>query len=76
MKYVRRSARDIQMAAGADLMFTIECTMRRGRASHGRFQPAPTESPKKVEDMIDDYVTNGMPPEPVINVIVPVTVIG
>ena len=57
-------------------MFTIECTKRRGLASHGRFQPAPTESPKKVKDMIDDYVANGMPPKPVIEVVVPVTVIG
>jgi hypothetical protein len=57
-------------------MFTIECAKRRGNASHARFSPAPTESPKKVKSMVDEYVANGMPPKPVIEVVIPVTLIG
>lgn len=57
-------------------MFTIECARRRGLVSHGRFSPSPTESPKKVKDMVEEYVTNGMPPKPLIEVVIPVTLIG
>ncbi|MER6712269.1 MULTISPECIES: DUF6423 family protein [unclassified Streptomyces] len=57
-------------------MFTIECATRRGKVSHSRFQPPPTESPKKVNGLIEEYVANGMPPKPVIEVVVPVTLIG
>ncbi|MFV2084762.1 DUF6423 family protein [Micromonospora sp. LOL_021] len=57
-------------------MFTIECAKRRGSVSHSRFSPAPTESPKKVKNLIEEYVANGMPPKPVIEVVIPVTLIG
>lgn len=57
-------------------MFTIECVKRRGEASHARFSPPPTENPKSTKSLVDDYVANGMPKKPVIEIIIPVTLIG
>jgi hypothetical protein len=58
-------------------LFTIECgRRRRGNISHARFTPAPTESPSKTKNRLEAAVPAGFEPKPVIELIIPVTVIA
>jgi hypothetical protein len=57
-------------------LFTIECAKRRTEISHARFTAPPDETPEKVRSSIERVVRDGMAPKPVIETVIPVTVIG
>ncbi|MBC6467271.1 hypothetical protein HKK74_17450 [Actinomadura alba] len=56
--------------------FTIECRRRRAIISHARFAPRPQSSPEETKGQIEQAAVAGMPPKPVIETIIPVTVVG
>jgi hypothetical protein len=57
-------------------MFTLECSKRRPAYAHARYSPISTDSPEQTADMLETLVANGMPQRPVVELIIPVTVIG
>jgi hypothetical protein len=57
-------------------MFTIECGERRPTYAHARYSPITSDDPKQSADKLEQIIANGMPQRPVIEAIVPVTVIG
>jgi uncharacterized protein DUF6423 len=57
-------------------MFSIECTTRTPSHTHSRFSPIATDSSEQTAERIEQMVADGMPQRPVIELIVPVTVIG
>jgi len=57
-------------------VFEIESEGRRPAYAHARYSPVSADSAEKSEDLLQEMISNGMPQRPVIEVIVPVTVIG
>lgn len=57
-------------------VFTIETTKQRPAYAHARYSPVTPESQDLHAKNLEQIVANGMPQRPVIEVIVPVTVIG
>ncbi|NUT53226.1 MAG: hypothetical protein HOV94_38975 [Saccharothrix sp.] len=57
-------------------MFSIDCAEPRGRATHARFSPPPAASATRTRSLVDEYVAHGLPPKPVVDVVIPVTLIG
>lgn len=57
-------------------VFTVECSKRRPTYAHARYSPITTDSPERYSDALDRLVADGIPARPVIELIVPVTVIG
>jgi hypothetical protein len=57
-------------------VYTLETSQRRPMYSYSRYSPVSSDSPEKSAQTLDELVADGMPQRPVIEVIVPVTVIG
>ncbi|MEO3977668.1 DUF6423 family protein [Streptomyces sp. CAU 1734] len=57
-------------------MYSLETTGRRPVYSYSRFSPVATDSPEKTAATLERLIAEGMPQRQVIEVIVPVTVIG
>jgi hypothetical protein len=57
-------------------VFEIESDGRRPAYAHARYSPVSSDSAERSEDLLQRMVTDGMPERPVIELIVPVTVIG
>jgi Family of unknown function (DUF6423) len=57
-------------------VFEIECGQTRPAYAHARYSPISTDSAEKSAVALEKLVADGMPQRPVIEVIVPVTVIG
>ncbi|HEY0641604.1 MAG TPA: DUF6423 family protein [Pseudonocardiaceae bacterium] len=57
-------------------VFSIECSGRRPAYAHARYSPIATDSPEKSAETLEELIAHGMPQREVLEVIVPVTVIG
>jgi len=57
-------------------VFTLDCGRRRPAYAHARYSPVAGDSPEASATTLERLVADGMPPRPVVEVIVPVTVIG
>lgn len=57
-------------------VFTIETSKQRPAYAHARYSPVSAEAQADYSQKMDDIVTNGIPQRPVVELIVPVTVIG
>lgn len=57
-------------------MFTLECSGRRPTYAHARYTPISSDTPEMSAEKLEKLVTDGMPQRPVLELIVPVTVIG
>lgn len=57
-------------------VFSIECGKRRPVYAHARYSPVASDSPEKSAKALEQLVTDGLPQRPVIELIIPVTVIG
>jgi hypothetical protein len=57
-------------------VFELECTQRRPTYAHARYSPISSDAPEQSAESLDKLVADGMPHRPVIEMIVPVTVIG
>ncbi|MCB5165803.1 DUF6423 family protein [Streptomyces bambusae] len=57
-------------------MYSLETTSRRPVYAYSRYSPVVTDSPDMTAKTVEQLVAEGLPQRPVIEVIVPVTVIG
>jgi hypothetical protein len=57
-------------------VYTLETTGRRPSYAYSRYSPIATDSPEKYDETLERLIAEGMPQRPVIEAIVPVTVIG
>jgi hypothetical protein len=57
-------------------MFTLETSERRPAYAHARYSPITSDNQQHISQRLEQIVTNGIPQRPVIEAIVPVTVIG
>ncbi|OZM72039.1 hypothetical protein CFN78_17385 [Amycolatopsis antarctica] len=57
-------------------VFELETTARRPAYMHARYSPLPADSAETSAGKLDRLVTDGMPQRPVLETIVPVTIIG
>ena len=57
-------------------MYSLETTGRRPTYSYSRYSPVATDSPETAAKTLDRLVAEGLPQRPVIEITVPVTVIG
>lgn len=57
-------------------VFGIETTKQRPAYTYARYCPVSTEAPAQLRQALDDVIANGIPQRPVIELIMPVTVIG
>jgi hypothetical protein len=57
-------------------VYTLETSARRPSYSYSRYSPISTDSAEKSAQTLEQLITDGMRQRPVIEVIVPVTVIG
>ncbi|MEU5262335.1 DUF6423 family protein [Amycolatopsis sp. NPDC021455] len=57
-------------------VYEIETTGRKPAYSYSRYSPVATDTLEKSEQTLEELVTNGMPRRPMVEVVVPVTVIG
>lgn len=57
-------------------VFEIETESRRPEYMHARYSPLSADSAERSEELLQQMVADGLPDRPVIEVIVPVTVIG
>jgi Family of unknown function (DUF6423) len=57
-------------------VFEIESTNRRPRYAHARYSPISSEAAESASETLEKLVVEGMPQRPVIEVIIPVTIIG
>jgi hypothetical protein len=57
-------------------MYTMETTARRPMYAHAQYSPIATDSPEVSAQTLDRLIADGLPARPVLEVIVPVTVIG
>lgn len=57
-------------------VFEIESTKRRPTYAHARYSPVSTDTAEKSAQTLEKLVADGMPQRPVIELIIPVTVIG
>jgi hypothetical protein len=57
-------------------VFSMEFGGRRPVYAHARYTPVPTDSPESSAQMLERLVADGLPERPVVELIVPVTVIG
>lgn len=57
-------------------MYTLETTGRKPTYAYSRYSPVATDSPVDTAKTLERLVAEGMPQRPVIEIIVPVTVIG
>jgi hypothetical protein len=57
-------------------VYTLECGKRRPAYTHARYSPIATDTPEQVASTLETLVADGMPQRPVVELIIPVTVIG
>lgn len=57
-------------------VFEIETSARRPTYAHARYSPISTDSPQASAESLEKLVADGIPQRPVVEMIVPVTVIG
>jgi hypothetical protein len=57
-------------------VYTLEAGGRKPNYSYSRYSPIATDTAEQSQQTLDELITNGMPQRPVIELIVPVTVIG
>lgn len=57
-------------------MYTLETSARRPTYTHSRYSPITSDSIEASADRLRQMITDGLPSRPVIELIVPVTVIG
>lgn len=57
-------------------VFDLECTTRRPVYAHAYYSPVSTDTPEKSADAMEQMIADGLPQRPVLEIIVPVTVIG
>ena len=57
-------------------VFDIEASKRRPMYAHARYSPISTDSQEKSAETLEKIIADGMPQRPVLEMIVPVTVIG
>ncbi len=57
-------------------VYSIECTKTRPSYAHARWSPVATDTPEQTAEKLERLVTDGMPQRPVIELVIPVTVIG
>ncbi|MFI5617936.1 DUF6423 family protein [Streptomyces sp. NPDC051567] len=57
-------------------MYTLETTGRKPTYAYSRYSPVATDGPEQTAAALDRMIAEGMPQRPVIEIIVPVTVIG
>ncbi|QNE79696.1 hypothetical protein F0344_34815 (plasmid) [Streptomyces finlayi] len=57
-------------------MYSLETTGRKPTYSYSRYSPVAADSPADMAKTLERLVAEGMPQRPVIEIIVPVTVIG
>lgn len=58
------------------MMFDLECTTRRPAYAHSRLAPGPTDTLEQVADAVQAVVADGMPQRSMLELAVPVIVIG
>ncbi|MFJ7219509.1 DUF6423 family protein [Amycolatopsis sp. NPDC098790] len=57
-------------------VYTLEAGGRKPNYSYSRYTPIATDTAEQSQQTLEELITNGMPQRPVIELIVPVTVIG
>jgi hypothetical protein len=57
-------------------VYSMECSKRRPTYAHARYSPIATDSAEQSAEKVERLVTDGMPQRPVIELVIPVTVIG
>lgn len=57
-------------------VFDIEASGRRPMYAHARYSPISTDTAEKSAETLEKIIADGMPQRPVLEMIVPVTVIG
>jgi hypothetical protein len=57
-------------------VYTIECGKRRPVYTNARYSPVASDTPEQSAKTLEQLIADGMPQRPVIELIVPVTVIG
>jgi hypothetical protein len=57
-------------------VYSLDTTSRKPAYVHSRYSPVAADGPMKTPEEIERLVADGMPQRPVVEVIVPVTVIG
>lgn len=57
-------------------MYTLETSARRPTYTHSRYSPITSDSIEASADRLRQMITDGLPSRPVIELIIPVTVIG
>ncbi|HEY3260975.1 MAG TPA: DUF6423 family protein [Pseudonocardiaceae bacterium] len=57
-------------------VFSLEASKRRPAYAHARYSPIATDSAEQSAQTLRRLITDGMPERPVVELIVPVTVIG
>lgn len=57
-------------------VFSLECGSRRPAYAHAWYSPIATDSPERAAAAVQKLIADGMPRRPVVELIVPVTVIG
>jgi hypothetical protein len=57
-------------------VYSMECTKRRPTYAHARYTPVGTDDPEQISAKVERLVADGMPQRPVVELVVPVTIIG
>jgi hypothetical protein len=57
-------------------VFSLETSGRRPAYAHARYSPIGTDSPEQSAQSLERLIQDGMPERPVVEMIIPVTVIG
>lgn len=57
-------------------VFTLECSQRRPAYAHARYSPVATAGAEQSQETLQRLLSDGLPERPVVEVIIPVTVIG
>lgn len=57
-------------------VYSMECTRRRPTYAHARYSPIATDSAEQSAEKLERLVADGLPQRPVVELVVPVTVIG
>jgi len=57
-------------------MYTLETSGRRPTYAYSRYSPISTDTAEQSTQKLEELVTTGMPQRPVVELIVPVTIIG
>ncbi|HEX9337375.1 MAG TPA: DUF6423 family protein [Pseudonocardiaceae bacterium] len=67
---------EVRPGEAAVKMFDLECTSGRPAYAHARYSRVATDTVERSEQVLEQLIADGMPQKPVLELIVPVTVIG